>query len=287
MFYKILLLACMTVSVVQAQDIQYVSAENGLIVREDPNRGAIRVGLLDYGSAIEIIEHTNLKMDVLDKGSKIEGEWVKIKGLENYESFEEGYVFNGFLTEEKLKRPYKIPFEEFTIFIEDLEALPEERLNKNIAGDSAAVAIELGVTPENKVISIQHHQDYRTIEVFQRHENSITIMDEGPHCDLIDYTHFYSSWKPLKTIPGKRKFKSISYSEKDWSRFVEVDMEDLIAYVKEECGESWSEHMKNTKSISDYPVGVLISKIYFRVVMTDVDGYKTEKIIVFDIPMGC
>ena len=44
---------------VQAQDIQYVKAENGLAIRENPNRGAARLGVLDYGTVLEIIEHTN------------------------------------------------------------------------------------------------------------------------------------------------------------------------------------------------------------------------------------
>ena len=52
----------------EAQDIQYVNAENGLIVRERPSQGAIKVGMLDYGTAIEITEHTNLKLDVIDGG---------------------------------------------------------------------------------------------------------------------------------------------------------------------------------------------------------------------------
>ena len=126
MNFRILVLACFAMSAAQGQDIQYVSAENGLIVREKPNRGSNRVGLLDYGTALEVIEHTNLKLDVLDNGSKIEGEWVKVSALEDYEFFEQGYVFNGFLTEKKIKRPFKIPFKEFTIYIDEFTALKDE-----------------------------------------------------------------------------------------------------------------------------------------------------------------
>jgi hypothetical protein len=278
---------CIATSFAQAQDIQYVSAENGLVVREKPNRGANRVALLDYGTAIEITEHTNLQLDVLDNGRKIEGEWVKIKGDGLYEFFEEGYVFNGYLTEDRLAKRFKIPFEEFTIFIDNINVLNNELPRSNKDLDELNFTLEFGDTPEEKTIKIQHHQDFRTIEVFQKHQNSITIMGEGPHCDLLDYKHYESSWKPLKTITNNKSFETLKYSQKDWNKFIEVDISDVITYVKDNCGESWSDMMVNTKSIYDYPAGISISKIFLRVVMTDVDGYKTEKIIIFDIPMGC
>ena len=153
--------------------------------------------------------------------------------------------------------------------------------------DCVTFTIEMGASPENKVFKIQHHQDFRTIEVFQKHENSITIIDEGSHCDLIDCVHYYSSWKPLVTISKKNHFKSLSYTEKESNKFVNVNMQDLIAFVKEQCGDTWGTHIKEAKTIYDYPVSVTISKVFFRVVMTDTDGYKTEKIIIFDIPIGC
>ena len=68
MLFRIFLLACLTISFAHAQDIQYVSAENGLVVREKPSRGAMKVGMLEYGTPIEITEHTNLMLDVVDGG---------------------------------------------------------------------------------------------------------------------------------------------------------------------------------------------------------------------------
>ena len=65
MFLRILVVACFAITAVQAQDIQYVFAENGLVIREQPNQGAKKVGILDYGTPVEIIEHTNLNLDVL------------------------------------------------------------------------------------------------------------------------------------------------------------------------------------------------------------------------------
>ena len=77
-----------------AQEIQFVSAENGLIVREKPNTKSKKLGKLLYGSEVEIIKKTNINLNIEDDGKRISGEWVLIKevgGIQN------GYVFSGFL----------------------------------------------------------------------------------------------------------------------------------------------------------------------------------------------
>ena len=177
----------------QAQEIRYVKADNGLVLREKPNRGSDKITKLDYGTQLEILEHTNLKLDVLDDNEVISGEWVKISTTDNDDSTNIGYVFNGYLTETELRKRFKISFDTFTLTVDSLEAWAS-KTNK----DTVNIDIDLGETIEGKIIRIKHHVDYKNIQLFQRHENSITIMDEGPHCDLTDWKHYYSSWKPLK-----------------------------------------------------------------------------------------
>ena len=285
--YISILAAILIFGFAQAQDIQYVSAENGLVVREKPNRGAARVGLLDYGTAIEITQHTNLQMDVMDNGEKLSGEWVKIRGIDAYEFFDEGYVFNGFLTEEKLERRFAVRYDEFSVSIEGIskkETVETEDIdNSNIL----IFSLNDGESLEGKTIRVKHHQEFRTIEVFQKHENSIAISDNNSHCDLLEWEHFYSSWKPLKVVSNNRRFKTQTYSGKDTNRFIDVDIEALKAQVTDACGESWGASIKDVQSIKDKPIRVTMSKIMLKVVMTDIDGYKTEKIIIFEIPMNC
>jgi len=123
--------------------------------------------------------------------------------------------------------------------------------------------------------------------VFQKHENSIAITDKASHCDIIDWQHYYSSWRPLKTISSNHKFKAQTISKKEASKFVDIEIEDLKVFVNEMCGASWSTSIKDVKTIKDYPVSVIASKVLLRIIMTDIDGYKTEKIIIFEIPMDC
>lgn len=285
--YISIVLIIVTFGYVDAQDIQFVKAENGLVVREKPNRGATRLGTLDYGTAIEITEHTNLMMDVVDKGEKLTGEWVKIRGIDAYDVIEEGYVFNGFLTQEKLQKRFKSTYNEFTV---NIEGITEKELNmERINPEFDAVLIyrlNENETLENKIISVKHHQDFRKIEVYQKHENSIAISDNASHCDLIDWKHYYSSWKPLKTVASNHKFQISEVSTKEASRFIDVNIEELKTEVNETCGESWSAAIEDIKTVNDFPASVTLSKVFLRISMTDIDGLITEKIIIFEVPLN-
>jgi hypothetical protein len=269
-----------------AQDIQYVNAENGLSIREKPNRGAMRLALLDYGTVLEIVEHTNLKLDVMNNDEKLTGEWVKVRSLDAYDTFE-GYVFNGFLTQEKLEKRFKTKYNEFTVTI---DGLSEKETVKDEANpefnDVLIYKLKDGESLEGKTVKVKHHQEFRSIEVFQKHENSIAISDDNSHCDMINWQHYYSSWKPLKKVTNNHRFKVIPVTKKEANRFIEIDIEELKTVVNDECGESWSASIENIESLNDYPVSVKVSKQYLRVLMTDIDGFKTEKIIIFEVPIS-
>lgn len=282
-----IILVIVAFSYAEAQDIQYVNAENGLIVRERPSQGAIKVGMLDYGTAIEITEHTNLKLDVVDGGNTLSGEWVKVRGIDAYEFFEEGYVFNGYLTEDKLEKRFKASYDEFTVTIEGISE--KENKTDDVNPDFNGVLfykLNNDETLEGKTVRVKHHQEFRSIQVFQKHENSIAISDDKSHCDIINWQHYYSSWRPLKTISGNKKFEALPISEKEASRFIDVNIDELKTVVNDACGESWSDAIKDVTALNDYPTKVVVSKQYLRIVMTDIDGYKTEKIIIFEVPLN-
>ena len=268
------------------QDIQYVTAENGLMVREKPSRGASKLDMLDYGTAVEVVEHTNLMLDIADGGNKISGEWVKIRGIDAYEFFEEGYVFNGFLTEEILEKRFKVQYDEFTVFI---DGVTEKESKNTIEEFNNIMFYDLANNEAilNNNIRVKHHRDYRSIEVFQKYENSIAISDDSSHCDIINWQHYYSSWKPLARISKNVRFRTLNITEKESHKFIDADIEEFKAVVNKNCGESWGEAVKNINSFNEAPANVALSKVFFRIVMIDIDGMKTEKIIIFDIPVNC
>ena len=242
--------------------------------------------MLDYGTVIEIIEHTNLQLDVVDNGKKLSGKWVKVRGIDAYEFFEEGYVFNGYLTEEKLEKRFKVNYDAFTVTIEEISEKGNRKdiINPDFDG---VLFFKLGEdeTIEGKTVSVKHHQEFRSIEVFQKHENSIAISDDKSHCDIIKWQHYYSSWNPLKVLSSNRKFKALTISEKEASKFIDVDVEELKTVVNDACGESWSDAIKDITALNEYPTKIVVSKVYLRILMTDIDGFKTEKILIFEVPL--
>ena len=285
MLFRIFLLMCFTTSLAHTQDIQYVSAENGLIVRKNPSQGAMKVGMLDYGTVIEITEHTNLQLDVLDGDKKLTGEWVKIRGIDAYDFIDEGYVFNGYLTETKLEKRFKVDYDEFTVTVEGIseKAIRKDAINPDF-NSVLFYKLNDNETLEDKTVNVKHYQEYRNIEVFQKHENSIAIIDDKSHYDVVNWQHYYSSWKPLKIV-SNNKFRTLPISEKDASKFIDVDIEELKTFVNDACGETWSDAIKDVSALNEYPTKVVISKMYLRILMTDINGNKTEKIIIFEVPL--
>lgn len=273
------------ISFSHSQNTLYVSANNGLYARVEPSQNALKITKLNYGTKVQVTERTNLNLDVLDGGKKISGQWVRIGAYINRD-YIEAYVFDGYLTEEKLKPRYNLKFNDFVLVIEDLPIIIDEFEARLINSDSVKLHIELGATPENKTFYIKPSIHYKRIEVFQSFETSVTVMNEGAHCDLLLWSHFNSSWERLLS-KGKNTFETCKYSQDEWGTFIDVKLDELKAEISKQCGGGYVERVKNIKSVRDNPVNISISTIYIKVILTDLKNNKIEKIIAFEIPMGC
>lgn len=271
MFLRILVVACFAITAVQAQDIQYVFAENGLVIREQPNQGAKKVGILDYGTPVEIIEHTNLNLDVQDKDKKVSGQWVKIKGPAAGEYFEEAYIFSGYLTEDKIERPLKVVYEELTVFIDQLANGTNSKTSSSETEENSVFVLKENVSPENRYIKVKHHEDYRSIKVLQRYKNALAVKTKDGKSQISNYQYYTSSWKPLQLVKSSENiFKTITFSDKDNKQFGAVDIEELKTAI-------------GTKDEISFEV--VPHRIELKVIMVDIDGDKTEKIINFELPL--
>ena len=263
-----------------AQQQAYVIADNGLTIRDKPDVSSERLGKLNYGDEIEITEQTNIELVIIDDGKKIVGNWVKIKA-----NSKSGYVFNGYLSKEKFIKGIEVHLKGLQIKLKNLKSNDESIVYSFFDKDTINVSVELGGSPEGKTL-IVNNGDYKRVSIFQRYENSITIMNEGPHCDLTEWEHYYSNWQPIHKI-SSNKFETLSYTEDDWEKFTDISIEALKTEVLEHCGEDWVKYIKNVKTVKDYPAGVGTSRIFLKIMMIDFEDKVTEKIIKFEIPMGC
>jgi hypothetical protein len=179
-----------------------------------------------------------------------------------------------------------IKFQDLTLTVSRLIVWDEENKLSKTQEDTAYLYIELGETIEGQLIAFNTNT-LENLKIEQRYETSVTIMNEGPHCDLLDWKHYYSEWKPLQRN-SNGLFIGEAYQESDWEKFPKVDMNELKAMVRKQCGDEWFALVKGIKSPTKYPSGVGISRYFLKV-----SGHRKEtneavtKYIVFEVPMGC
>jgi hypothetical protein len=178
-----------------------------------------------------------------------------------------------------------IKFDEFTIEFENLAPFDDKQLRKTFTTDME-FAVDLGETLESSRIKIQTDK-WDKIEIEQRLETSVTIMNEGPHCDLVDWKHYTTDWAKLKEI-NKLTYTALSYKNGEITKFPDVDMKELREAAKKKCGQGWADLIKETKTPYDYPCDVGVSRFYVKVIGTDkVTGKRIQRTITIRIPMGC
>lgn len=183
---------------------------------------------------------------------------------------------------EEARTPTILKFEELQVEIQ--YALAEGDWSNIITEDSITLSIEVGESIEDQRITVSN-TELENITVEQRFETSVTISKEGPHCDLTDWKHFYSDWKPIKRKGNEYLFPSFSTKERE--QFVEVSMDEVKAAVKAECGDDWAELLNSTTNIHEYPCGVGISRYFIRISGKTKAGAGFQKVIVIESPMGC
>ncbi len=270
----------MNVAILCAQQEAYVSAESGLSLRDQPDVNAKMLSKLPYGQAIGILEETNIKLVVLDNGEKVSGEWVKVESRNHT-----GYVFNGYLSPNKIARTIRLNLGNLHVEIKNLATSDSKRTHNLKKKDSATIRVDLSDSPERKKIILVDN-DYKYVSIFQRYENSISFMSADSQCNAKAWKHFDSNWKPLKqTKPNV--FETLVYTDKDWSTFIKTTIEDLKTEIIDQCGTDWLEYLKSVKKIKDYPVGASTNRIFLKIILTDFEDNITEKIIEFEIPKGC
>lgn len=81
------------------QEIQFVKADNGLIIREKPSQQSERIGKVLYGVKVKVIKETGIKLEIIDGQKSIAGQWVEIQEVDGWHK---GFVFDGYLTVNEL-----------------------------------------------------------------------------------------------------------------------------------------------------------------------------------------
>jgi hypothetical protein len=180
----------------------------------------------------------------------------------------------------------KLKFDEVSLEISKL--LIEGEYNESIIidGDSMNVFMEMSTNLQGQAIAVLT-SELTDIQLFQSYETSVTIMNEGPHCDLLDWKHYRSDWEEL-TRNCFGDFIAASYDESERQKFVEVSLTELKEAIAFYCDEEWAKHAASVKGPNDYPAGVSINKYFLKLTgKNEKTGKQVTKIISFGAAMGC
>lgn len=163
----------------------------------------------------------------------------------------------------------------------------EDYLNQ-VHADTILIQLGLANDGTGQTYVIKKDSSIQSIEIFQNYETSLTVMNEGPHIDLTDWKHYVSDWQKLDIT--ENEFKTLDYSLSDQTKFPDVTPNEIVQAVKERLindSGGWLELAKECKGANDGPCGISISRINLKIVTTDIKGVKTERLVIFEIPMGC
>ena len=178
---------------------------------------------------------------------------------------------------------FRIPTPDFDLYIAGYDGYFVKGRKKITRGDTIFVESQLGERVEGSLMKIvpKNGEDF---VIYQSHINNLSIMNEGPHCDLVDWKYYQSEPTRLETKNGV--FIADAYLPADYSKFVDVNMEEFRQAVEEHCGADWRALIEDIDRPTKYPSGVMLSTIVLKVVYS-MDGEEKEQLIYVEVPMGC
>jgi hypothetical protein len=178
-----------------------------------------------------------------------------------------------------------INFPEFSVALLDYEVEPTEQ-NKLIQNTKPALHLASipGELPEGRIISIKSSK--ATIYKLEaRYETGIFVTNDGVTCDLTYWKTYLSPSKTIQKIKNSN-FVFPNYTNTEKQKFCEIDMTEFKQEVKNNCGDTFYELIKNNINLNQGASEVAICrytlKISGRVFKT---GKSFSKLIYFDIPL--
>jgi len=179
-----------------------------------------------------------------------------------------------------------IRYEDFTLFVEHVVFYDGEGYLNQVNRDTVNLYSELGEVIENRKIYVVS-EVLENIKIEQRYQTTAGISLEGELCELHDWKHYESGWRPLiQHKPGA--FTTLSYTEEEGCRFPYITPEEYREAIEQHCGGNFAKEILKITSVTAHPGLVAISKYYFRITGTDKGtGEKTEYMLTVNLPLSC
>jgi hypothetical protein len=180
-----------------------------------------------------------------------------------------------------------VKFEDITITFKGMAADPQAAADSPDDGNTKSFNAWTGyqLTPGLIHIQSDHLSHVVITECF---ENSITLMNDGQHCDLTDWKHYRSPWKKLAVLKtGDYQGISLPYHDPKTQQFPPVTKDELTQQVEKHCGVEWIPLLNNYKSVFTEPCAVAVSKVFLRIDARDkASGKAVSRNIIIQVPIG-
>lgn len=155
----------------------------------------------------------------------------------------------------------------------------------SLAKNNVEVPLELTDSIEGVILKLRPATGGEFL-IEQSFETSLTVMEEGPHLDLLDWKHHVSPWQPLKEV-RPNEFLTRKIPDADRVKFPEVTPAEIQKAVTREGGKTLGRYVRNVRGPNDEPCGVGVSKISFRIKVKDGADWKVLRTVHFLVPLGC
>jgi hypothetical protein len=171
--------------------------------------------------------------------------------------------------------------------------------------DPVTVDLDIGESIEDQLIILHTYPgESWEFKVEQQFETSLTVMDEGPHIDLLDWKHYTSAWEEIRMIE-RNHFLTSTVGPSESSKFPQVTRREIFVAVKkaerklyadyyetartagDPVDEKWSQRARQCQSTGEYPCAVSVSTIRLRIKVKEDGEWKIIKRMEFIVPMGC
>lgn len=147
--------------------------------------------------------------------------------------------------------------------------------------------LELGDSLENAIVELtpcSRLPSHPRVQV--QFETSVTIMNQGPHLDLLDWKHHTSNWRDTISL-GDCRFQLPKFGEDERLLFPKVGEQEFREAVLAAGGTVWASLLRSHAQPHDPPATVDISTIRVRILVQSGAEWKETFRLVFKVPMGC
>jgi uncharacterized protein YgiM (DUF1202 family) len=281
--------------ITQGQEFYYVIAENGLIVREKPNSKSKRIGKLYSGEPVELIENTNIELEIKENNKIIKGKWYFVVSQTRSMSELKGYVFSGYLLkyhkhwnagggcdnyEIVCKSEFSTKSSDFSIY----NVQTADYGNASKKKDTLLLYEEGFNEIGDKLLKIKPKENYKNIEVFYTTIETLNDWGETKNSDGI-----VPKWK------GNKPYIKLEPTNDFYYRLPVIDYVKIREATAKKLnltrspdwdylGEGWWYARYKYKGII---VPYEIKSVLIKIITTDIEDNVRTEFVEIELSYGC